>query len=209
MKMSENLIQRTKASIRRETKRMSPENQDFRIQLELLIQEHQLPELVAYVMKQDLKKMTDMLYYGMELQRPQTYARPALREVLVQYAQFLLKVNNLQFASALLRMLNRQQNQVLRRFAPRLGSKKDVWDHVIPTSFVVSEIICMLNAKKMDDLELILDLYFRAGQRGITKNEDARLNSLGLRDTMPPNWNWRAVEPDVFARYRAAKIDWK
>ena len=57
----------------------------------------------------------------------------------------------------------------------------------------------------------VLEIHkiIRAGQRGITKNEDARLNSLGLRDTMPPNWNWRAVEPDLFARYRAANIDWK
>lgn len=133
--------------------------------------------------------------------------RPSLKAVLIQYASFLAKINDLEFTSALLRMLNRQQNQVLRRFAPRRGDKKDVWDHVIPTSYVVSEIMCMVEARAINDLEHLLDKYAEAGQRGITKEEDARLNASGLRNTMPPGWNWRDVDSDLFARYRIAKID--
>jgi len=186
---------------------MSPENQAFRDRLERHIQEQQLADDVAYVMKQDLKKMTDMLYYGIKIQRPRTSPRLSLKDVLIQYASFLVRIDDLEFSSALLRMLNRQQNQVLRRFAPRRSERKDVWDHVIPTSYVVSEIMCMVKARAINNLERLLDMYAKAGQRGITKEEDARLNASGLRNAMPPGWNWRDVDADLFARYRIAKIN--
>jgi len=197
---------RTTASLRRERRRLSPENQAFRKQLECLMISHHLPERIAYVMKQDLKKMTDMLYYGMNVKSPHKGGRIELLEVLKEYVQFLLRVNDLGFASRLLRLLNRQQTQVLRRFAPRIGQKCDVWDHVIPTSYVVAQILEMLSSKNTDDLEILLELYAKAGQRGISKEEDAMLNSHGLRDAMPNGWSWRNKNADIFARYRATKV---
>ncbi len=197
--------QRSKASIKREMQRMSPENQALREQLELHIQQQQLPEKIAYAMKQDLKKKTDMLYYKEPV--PRMTGLPDLKTVLIQYVQFLIGVNDLTFSATLLRMLNRQQTQTLRRVAPRTGTNKDVWDHVIPTGYIVSEIMRMLEARSIDGLERLLDLYAQAGQRAITKEEDAKLNASGLRNSMPHGWDWRNEDADLFARYKSAGID--
>ena len=204
---------------------MSPENQAFREQLELHIQQQQLPGKIAHAMKQDLKKRPDMLYYKMPAPRmtaqpdsrwsvalhlmpvPRMSRRPDLKTVLIEYAQFLIGANDMTFSATLLRMLNRQQNQTLRRLAPRTGTNKDVWDHVIPTGYIVSEILRMLEARSIDGLERLLDLYAHAGQRAITKEQNAKLNASGLRNSMPHGWDWRNDNADLFARYKIAGVD--
>jgi hypothetical protein len=64
----------------------------------------------------------------------------------------------------------------------------------------------MLRSKNIDDLPLLIDLYMKAGQRPITREEDELLNSNGLKNSMPPNWNWKNSEVDVFARYNMVGI---
>jgi|GEM_PF-1856301 len=204
---------------------MSPENQAFREQLELHIQQQQLHGKIAHAMKQDLKKRPDMLYYKMPAPRmtalpdsrwsvalhllpvPRMSGRADLKTVLIEYVQFLIGVNDMTFSATLLRMLNRQQNQTLRRVAPRIGKKKDVWDHVIPTGYIVSEILRMLEAQSIDGLERLLDLYAQAGQRAISIEEYAKLNASGLRNSMPHEWDWRSEHADPFARYKSAGVD--
>lgn len=204
---------------------MSPENQAFREQLELHFKQQQLPGKFAYAMKQDLKKRPDMLYYKMPDPRmtalpdsrwsvalhllpvPRMSRRPDLKTVLIEYAQFLIGIKDMTFSATLLRMLNRQQNQTLRRVAPRIGKKKDVWDHVIPAGYIVSEILRMVEALSIDGLERLLDLYAQAGQRAITIEEYAKLNASGLRNAMPHGWDWRSEDADPFARYKSAGVD--
>jgi hypothetical protein len=65
----------------------------------------------------------------------------------------------------------------------------------------------MLEARSIEGLELLLDLYAQAGQRAITKEEDAKLNAAGLRNSMPHGWDWRNEDADPFARYKSAGVD--
>ena len=122
------------------------------------------------------------------------------------YIDFLFNVNDIFFSERLLRAISRQQSQVLRRISPRIGLKKDVWDHLIPTSYIVSELLTMLRERNIDDLLKLIDLYVSAGQRGLTKEEDNLLTAHGLKNSMPPHWNWRNGSADIFCRYKMLNI---
>ena len=205
--MNEAPAGQSKASLKREQKRFSAETKFFREKLEKLIKDHELSEEVAYHLKQDLKKKTDMPFYGLLVARPKEMnSRSNLFSVVKGYVQFLISVADEKFSLNLIQMLNRQQGQILRRLAKRQGIKKDIWDHVIPTSYVVSEIMAMLKLGCLNDLEKLLRLYSEAGQKSITKAEDAKLTQKGLRNKMPTGWNWRNQDANPFARYVEAGI---
>lgn len=68
-----------------------------------------------------------------------------------------------------------------------------VWEHVVPTAVMLAEL-------KNNSFK---DLKSKFGHVCIvTKEEDCRLNKLGLRDKMPEGWSDK-----VWSRYLAAKIE--
>jgi hypothetical protein len=197
---------KSEKALKREERRNSGANLSLKNQLINYLDKVTPDSLIAYSLKIDLKKMTDMPFYGEKILRPDGYKRIAAQEILTGYINFLLIVNDIIFSETLLKAVSRQQTQVLRRVSPRIGIKKNIWDHAIPTSFVVSELLVMLRNKNIDNLRTLIDLYVKAGQRPITKEEDELLNSNGLKNRMPPNWNWKNSEVDVFARYKISGI---
>lgn len=199
-------MEKTSKSKQRARKRNSPETLNLKIKLDEYLKQTNMTPLIAYSFKMDLKKMTDMPFYGESIPRPNRYKRLAAKEILIGYMNFLLIVNDIIFSEALLKAVSRQQTQVLRRVSPRIGIKKNIWDHAIPTAYIIGELLLMLRSKNIDNLPLLVELYVKAGQRPLTREQDELLNSNGLKNSMPPNWNWKNSEVDVFARYNMAGI---
>lgn len=191
---------------KREERRNSGANLSLKKQLINYLDKLNPNPLIAYSLKMDLKKMTDMPFYGEMILRPDGYKRIAAQEILIGYINFLLIVNDIIFSETLLKAVSRQQTQVLRRVSPRIGIKKKIWDHAIPTAYIIGELLLMLRSKNIDNLPLLVELYIKAGQRPLTREEDQLLNSNGLKNSMPPNWNWKNSKVDVFARYNMVGI---
>jgi hypothetical protein len=200
-------MNKSKKSIIRANRRNSPANLSLKNELNEYLINRDTPPLIAHAFKMDLKKMTDMPFYGQKILRPAKYKRLNPKEILIAYIDFLFDVNDIFLSERLLRAISRQQSQVLRRISPRIGLKKDVWDHLIPTSYIVSELLTMLRERNIDDLSKLIDLYVSAGQRGLTKEEDNLLTSHGLKNSMPPHWNWRNSSADIFCRYKILNIN--
>jgi hypothetical protein len=74
-----------------------------------------------------------------------------------------------------------------------------VHEHVIPKSIVIERLLG-LPTPTGDSVDQLLASYCIGAV--ITREEDARLNGLGLRSKMPPGWD----EKDAWARYKYAGI---
>ena len=118
---------------------------------------------------------------------------------------FFNKCEDTPFIIQLIKSLSRQQNQTLRKVAPKVGNKKDVWDHVIPVKFIVDEIIKMILDKDVSQIEKLLTHYTNAGQRGLSDEEDKLLKTK-YNCSMPQNWCWKNKNVNLFARYHAVGI---
>ena len=81
----------------------------------------------------------------------------------------------------------------------RSQQKMLVHEHVIPRNIVIQRLLDLSIATASSVNELLASLCRGAV---ITKHEDARLDSLGLRSKMPAGWD----ETDVWARYKLAGI---
>jgi hypothetical protein len=132
-------MERSKSSLQRERKRHHPSTIAFREEIKAFIEVTAADSEIAYAIKQDLKKKTDMPFYGLPVERIQRTLKP--KALLKAYADLLLRHGNHAFSRQLLQSLNRQQQQTIRNMAPRLGPKGHCWDHVIPTAVVIKEVI--------------------------------------------------------------------
>lgn len=197
---------KSEKSLKREGRRNSPTNLSLKNQLNIYLERVKPNPLIAYSFKMDLKKMTDMPFYGEKILRPNEYKRLKPKEILFGYIDFLMLVDDVEFTERLLKAVSRQQTQVLRRVSPRIGVKKFIWDHAMPTSFVVAELLVMLRKKNIENLSKLIDLYVKAGQRPITKEENEKLNVNGLKNSMPPYWDWKSNSVDIFSRYNMVGI---
>jgi hypothetical protein len=74
-----------------------------------------------------------------------------------------------------------------------------VHEHVIPKGIVIKRLL-ELPDKTADSVNELMAKYCIGAV--VTKAEDDRLNSRGLRSKMPDGWN----EDDVWARYKEAEI---
>ena len=74
-----------------------------------------------------------------------------------------------------IKFLNKNQAQTIRKVAPKIGKKSEVWEHAIPANYIVDELIKMIEKRDISNLEKLLDIYEFAGQRGITKVEDLQV----------------------------------
>jgi hypothetical protein len=74
-----------------------------------------------------------------------------------------------------------------------------VHEHVVPKSIVIQWLL-KLSTPTADSVNQLLESYCKGAV--LTREEDARLNGLGLRSKMPSGWD----EKDVWARYTSAGI---
>jgi hypothetical protein len=75
-----------------------------------------------------------------------------------------------------------------------------VHEHVMPKSLVIQRLLGLFPNATESSVNQLLDTYCKGAV--ITKHEDARLNSQGLRSKMPTDWD----EADVWARYKCVGI---
>ncbi len=188
------------ASIRREQKRNSPETIAFKKKVNALL-EYADP-VTAYAIKRDLAIMTSMPFYK---DRPKVvkFEREPI-DLICDYAKLFITCYDQQFISELIRKLSINQGQTLRKAAPRIGIKKEIWEHVIPAKVIADELIKMVLSRDLSDLPRMLEIYRSAGQRGLTKEENRLLDIF--RSSMPVGWDWRHSNVDPFARHKLVGI---
>lgn len=96
--------------------------------------------------------------------------------------------------------------------AAALDSKHDVknlvHEHVVPRKEILSKFDLRPVPRKVATERSVRSIFSRLCIWCIvTKEEDKRLNSLGLKSRMPDGWGKRG-NTDIWARYRKAKIKW-
>lgn len=74
-----------------------------------------------------------------------------------------------------------------------------IHEHVIPKKLVIERLLKLVSPTA-SSVQQILESYCKGVV--ITREEDTRLNRLGLRSKMPSDWD----EKDVWARYTVAQI---
>jgi muconolactone delta-isomerase len=125
-------------------------------------------------------------------------------DLVCEYAELFTSCIDDEFIVKLIRNLSINQKQTLRRAAPMIGVKKDIWEHVIPAKVIADEIIKMVLAKDISDLRKLLEIYKIAGQRSLTKEQNKLLDNY--RSSMPIGWNWRQENVDPLERHKLAGI---
>lgn len=74
-----------------------------------------------------------------------------------------------------------------------------IHEHLMPKKLVIERLL-RLASPTPSSVQQLMESYCKGVV--ITRDEDTRLNKLGLRSKMPKDWN----EKDVWARYTAAQI---
>ena len=82
--------------------------------------------------------------------------------------------------------------------------KKDIWEHAIPTKCIINAMIDMIKMKDLSKLDQLLNIYIKAGQRGLTKEENKLLSNY--HSCMPDGWDWSLHNVDHLARYKIVGI---
>jgi hypothetical protein len=191
------------ASKKREEKRKSPKTLDFKRQINSFLEDKN-PEII-YAIKRDLACMTSMPFYK---DRPERIKLTlSNKELIVEFMKAFIKHNDKEFIIKLVRSLNKNQAQTIRKIAPKIGKKSEIWEHVIPAKFIVEELIVMIEKEDISELQQLLKIYELAGQRGITKEQDLLLSDY--RSSMPENWNWREENVNPIIRHEIVGITYE
>ena len=193
-------MSKSTAGIRREKKRLSPDTASFRERIEMLLACAD-PD-IACRMRNDLKAMTYMPYY--KIKTGKASKRLTKIDVVKGYATLLIKAKDMEFAKKLLSHLHRNQNQTIRRLAPKIGAANEVWEHAIPSGYFAGEILKMIESGSLVEIDTLVGVYMKAGQRGLSKRQEALL--INLKDRMPDGWDWRKPNVDYLARYAAVGL---
>jgi hypothetical protein len=171
------------ASKKREEKRNSPKTLELKKKV-ITFLENKNPEAI-YAIKRDLACMTSMPFYKDRPKRIKLTLNK--QELIVEFMKIFISHNDKKFIIKLIKLLSTNQNQTIRKVSPQIGNKSDIWEHVIPTKYIVDELILMIENEDISDLEKLLNIYRSAGQRGITKDQDLLLAEY--KSSMPENWN--------------------
>lgn len=191
------------ASKKREEKRRSPKTLEFKRQINSFLEDKN-PEII-YAIKRDLACMTSMPFYK---DRPERIKLTlSNKKLIVEFMKAFVKHNDKEFIIKLLRSLNKNQAQTIRKVAPKIGKKSEIWEHVIPAKVIVDELILMIEKEDISELEQLLKIYELAGQRGITKEQDLLLSDY--RSSMPENWNWREENVNPIIRHEIVGITYE
>ena len=96
--------------------------------------------------------------------------------------------------------INFQRRYKRSRFYGRSKSPSYIYEHSIPCSLVRRKLM-----KVKNDFESHLEVLIQAGKVVmVTREEDDKLNSCGLKSAMPPGWEWGH---NNFDRYKKAGIE--
>ena len=212
---------KSKASIRREEKRLSVEMQAFKQQILDFLQNNGADLDVQYHMVKDLAKMTSMPFYG-DSNRGTKNRKPT-NEVIKAYCRLLIcyykKTSDMEFARKLLSWLSMQQQQHLRKLTPLPIAQKHkykaaksagqvcVYEHPIPVNYTKNLLLKYIEECDQQRIDAYIDfVFYNTRQVCMEKTWDDQVNRL-YKDTMPDNWNWKDPENnDVYARYVSAGI---
>jgi len=187
-------------SKKREQKRNTPETQEFRLKILDLVKDAETE--VGYSIMKDLACMTNMPFYK---NRPKKIKiKKDYISMLKAYVKLLINHHDEDFAIKTIRSLNKNQAQLLRKVAPKIGTKKDIWEHAIPAKVIVDEIIIMIKRKDITMLDILLNIYCQAGQRALTKEEDQLLSHY--KSSMPDGWDWKDKDVNPLARHAIVGI---
>lgn len=182
-------------SLNRERKRNSPETLEFKRKVNEFLRDAN-PE-IAYSIKRDLAVMTSMPFYKDRPPRLKIQKKPI--EILFDYIEFFNSHDDKDFIAQLIKKLGTNQGQILRKAAPRIGKKNEIWEHAIPVKILTEELIKMIKLNDLSDLNKLLNIYQIAGQRGLSKKDDDLLEIY--RSSMPIGWDWRLEDCNPLARY--------
>ncbi len=192
--------ERSVLSLKREEKRKSPKTLQFKKEINRFL-EGKRPEVI-YAIKRDLACMTSMPFYK---DRPEkTKINLTHKELIVEYMKAFVTYEDKAFIIKLIKSLNRNQAQTIRKIAPKIGKKSEIWEHVIPASSVANELIKMIDNNDISEIDKLLSIYEAAGQRGITKEQDLLLSKY--KSTMPNDWNWRDKNVNPLFRHEIVGI---
>ncbi|MCA0349545.1 MAG: hypothetical protein LCH35_09830 [Bacteroidetes bacterium] len=188
------------ASLKREQKRNSQETIEFKNKvIEFL--KNAKPE-IEYAIKRDLAIMTSMPFYKDRPKVVRFKMKPI--DLICEYAELFTTCSDKDFIADLIKKLSINQNQTIRKAAPRIGKKSDIWEHVIPAKIIASELTVMVINNDLSDLRKMLEIYERAGQRGLTKEQNKLLDKY--RCSMPSGWDWRLSDINPLARHTEVGI---
>jgi hypothetical protein len=149
--------------------------------------------------------MTSMPFYK---DRPEKFKLTLnSKELIIEFMKEFIKHNDKEFIIKLIKSLNKNQAQTIRKIAPKIGKKSEIWEHVIPVKYIVDELIVMIENEDISELEKLLEIYELAGQRGITKEQDLLLSEY--RSSMPENWNWREENVNPIIRHEIVGITYE
>jgi hypothetical protein len=197
----------SKASIKRLEKRNSIETQRFKLAVEAFLKDTDAIDQVVYSIKYDLSRMTNQPFYGIKLRKPS--AKRDNDAVLTEYISLLIKYNDLAFAEYLLKSLNRQQQALLRKIAPKVKDprlmEEPQWEHAIPTKYIVSELFKMVQNRDITGLSDLISIYKKAGQRKVSKITHRKVDAIH-RDDMPQDWRWQEGTSNYLVRYCLAGV---
>ena len=199
-------MERSKSSLKRENERNSPKMQSFENQIEYFFEKVRMPDSVRYKIRVNLGVMTNMPYYGKE---KGTRYKIGDKEVIKQCCNYLIDFGNMDFSKTLLKWLTLQQNQSLRKISKKVGKKREkeaVWDHPVPAKVSRSILLGYIGEGNREKIDRFIEYISRIPQIALPKNLDDRLTGAGLKESMPPNWQWEA-QNSQFARYKAVGID--
>ncbi len=190
-------MEKTKSilSLKRDIKRNSIDTQIFKKQIEdFLINK---PDYISYSIKRDLAVMTNMPFYK---DRPKKIKiQLSKSDLLEEWIKIFSTHNDFEFISKLLKNLNRNQSQLLRKIVPKIGIKKDIWEHAIPTNFFVNELLTIIRNKDFTNLSKLINIYISAGQHSLTNKENELLKPFN--SNMPSYWNWQDPNANPLERY--------
>lgn len=162
---------RSQLSIKREEKRNSAKTLEFKNEVELFLKDK--PDYISYSIKRDLAIMTNMPFYK---ERPNRIKISLSKfELLEEWIKIFSTHSDYDFIVRLIKNLNKNQSQLLRKLSPRTGTKKDIWEHAIPTNYLVNELLLMIKNKDLKDLSKLINIYIEAGQHPLTREENELL----------------------------------
>lgn len=190
------------ASKKREETRKSLKTIEFKKQINYFLEGKNLE--VIYAIKRDLACMTNMPFYKDRPERIKITL--SHKELLIEFMKIFIEYDDKEFIIKLLKSLNKNQAQTIRKVAPRIGEKSEIWEHVIPAKFIVNELIQMVEMKNISDLDKLLTVYETAGQRGITKKQDLLLSEY--KSSMPKKWNWKEEIVNPLIRHEIVGIEY-
>ncbi len=211
----------SKASLKRQEKRLGAEMQMFKQQILAFLQDTNADSNIQYHMVKDLAKMTSMPFYG-DSNRGTRNKMPS-NDVVKAYSRLLVcyfkMTEDLEFVEKLLSWLSRQQQQHLRRLSRLPAAQKSkravaikagqcgVYEHPIPVNYTKKLLLKYIEEGDQKSIDGYIDfIYNHTYQVFLESTWDNQVNLL-YKDTMPDAWNWMDPENNnVFARYISASI---